>query len=98
MTSIYGENYGRLSTGNPNVITSYPDYVMTNFPWIRWYTDFRNRQNQILIKIGGDGTTKKKLATTTSFFALMPDGYSKPCNQIWADDLARHLLEVNQRR
>lgn len=81
MTKMYGKNYSRLSNYS-NLYSDYPDYVMDQFPWIKWYRGISAKEWELQLKMIGHGVKREEITTSTWLYDARKEGCSKTAKSI----------------
>ena len=90
MTKEYGPNHRNLAT-NPG----YPNHVLDQFPWVKWYAELSDKKEKLRLKIAGPGITQEYLDSTVrvSGWYMKLEG----CKEA-AIDIAKELIRFRNKK
>lgn len=92
MTQWYGSDYRRLKTGD--TYSSYPDYVLNRFPWIKWYGEHLDKQKSLILDFVKPIGNKNYLYQTTAPYAL----FSLDCDKKTVEYFIRDIDEWSSKQ
>ena len=91
VTDLYGRNYAQyFRSKGINGFSEYPDEILKDFPWIRWYGNSLKQQSAILKEIAGIDASEQRAFLPVFVYTLL---YSE-CSDRDANELADHLVDI----